>query len=100
MDHDQNRKSTIFLLTIFLLVVLITCAGCSTPPVKQKWPEAPSIAMQACPDLDKLGNDAKLSDIAKTININYSRYYECAVKVDAWIEWYNIQKTIYESTHK
>ena len=28
---------------------------------------------------------------------NYTTYYECAVKHDAIVEWYKIQKTIYES---
>jgi hypothetical protein len=53
--------------------------------------------MKKCPQLEKLENDAKLSDISKTITINYSTYYECAVKNDGWIEWYNIQKNIFES---
>jgi hypothetical protein len=34
--------------------------------------------------------------VAKIVSSNYSSYYECAVKIDAWIEWYNVQKTIYE----
>jgi hypothetical protein len=38
-----------------------------------------------------------LSDVAKTITNNYTTYYECAVKHDAFIEWYNIQKNIFES---
>jgi hypothetical protein len=44
-----------------------------------------------------LKEGAKLSDVATTVTINYSTYYECAVKNDAWIEWYQIQKNIYES---
>ena len=47
--------------------------------------------------LEKLKEDAKLSDITKTVTMNYTTYYECAVKTDAWIEWYTEQKTIYES---
>ncbi len=100
MDADQNRKSTLQIAAILVLLVAAMCTGCSTPPVKQKWPDAPTISSKPCPDLDKLPDNVKLSDISKTININYSRYYECAVKVDAWIEWYNVQKSIYESTQK
>lgn len=96
MDADQNKKSILLITAILILFV----TGCSTPPVKQKWPDAPTISNKPCPDLDKLSDNVKLSDISKTININYSRYYECAVKVDAWIEWYNVQKSIYESTQK
>jgi hypothetical protein len=47
--------------------------------------------------LKKLDEQPKLSDISKTITENYTTYYECAVKNDAWIEWYEIQKQIFES---
>lgn len=83
-------------------LTLLVCAslflvGCSTVvPVARKFPEAPKF-MQACPELLKLNNEAKLSDVATTVTINYSTYYECAVKNDAWIEWYQIQKNIFES---
>ena len=50
-------------------------------------------------DLEKLKTEAQLSDVAVTVTKNYNTYYECAVKNDAWIEWYNIQKSIYESTY-
>jgi hypothetical protein len=53
--------------------------------------------MEGCPNLEKLKDNTKLSDVAKTISINYETYYECAVKVDTWIEWYRIQKNIFES---
>jgi hypothetical protein len=73
--------------------------GCSTTvPVTMKFPEAPgSIVMMPCPQLKKVQDDAKLSDVTKTITINYGTYYECAVKNDAWIEWYQKQKQIFES---
>jgi len=29
--------------------------------------------------------------------VNYGTYYECAVKTDAWIEWYQKQKIIFEN---
>ena len=52
--------------------------------------------MQTCPQLESLSDEAKLSDVAKTVTINYTQYYSCAIKVDAWIEWYEIQKRIFE----
>jgi hypothetical protein len=80
------------------LLVLLLLAGCSTTvPVTAKFPEVPAYIMKACPQLEKLDDTAKLSDIAKTVTINYNTYYECAVKSDAWIEWYQIQKRIFES---
>jgi hypothetical protein len=80
-----------YILILFMLV------GCSTTvPVTAKFPDVPEKLLQKCPQLEKLGNEAKLSDISKTVTINYTTYYECAVKNDAWIEWYKIQKHIFE----
>ena len=81
---------------VLLIAVLLT--GCSTVvPVTAKFPEAPGkLATQRCPDLQKLKDDAKLSDVIRTVTINYSTYYECAVKADAWQEWYEIQRRIFE----
>jgi hypothetical protein len=84
-------------MRIVLLSLLLV--GCSTVvPVTQKFPEAPgNVAMTPCPQLQKLQEDAKLSDISKTVSVNYGTYYECAVKTDAWIEWYQKQKHIFEN---
>ena len=84
-------------MRIALLSLLLV--GCSTVvPVTVKFPEAPGrVAMTACPQLQKLSEDAKLSDISKTVTVNYGTYYECAVKTDAWIEWYQKQQQIFES---
>lgn len=81
----------------FILFVMMLSACSTTVPVTAKFPEAPKFSKEACPQLEKLNNDAKLSDVATTVTNNYSKYYECAVKNDAWIEWYQIQKTIFES---
>lgn len=78
---------------LIFLVALLT--GCSTTvPVVAKFPEVPQHLLVKCPQLNKMNDGAKLSDVAKTITINYAEYYSCAVKNDAWIEWYQIQKTI------
>ena len=80
-----------------ILLFLISLTGCSTTvPVVAKFPEVPKLLLTKCPNLQELAADAKLSDVAKIVSSNYSSYYECAVKIDAWIEWYNVQKTIYE----
>ena len=80
----------------YLLLILLV--GCSTTvPVKRNFPEVPERLLQKCPQLEKLENEAKLSDIAKTVTNNYTTYYECAAKDDALIEWYKIQKDIFES---
>ena len=77
---------------------LILMTGCSTVvPVKSKFPDVPERLMVKCPQLEKASETPTLSDVAKTITNNYTTYYECAVKHDAFIEWYNIQKNIFES---
>jgi len=82
-----------------LLLVLV--AGCSTVvPVTVKFPDAPDRIKVKCSQLKTLNEEAKLSDIAKTITENYTTYYECAVRNDAWIEWYETQKTIFETLKK
>lgn len=81
----------------YLLLVLML-VGCSTTvPVTAKFPEPPKYSLQTCPQLQTLKDGSKLSEVATTVTINYSTYYECAVKNDAWIEWYQIQKHIFES---
>ena len=95
---SQSKFTTKNLITlgIFLLVMLIISACSTVVPVAAKFPEPPKYATQACPQLQKLNNGAKLSDVATTVTVNYSTYYECAVKNDAWIEWYQVQKHIFE----
>jgi len=80
-------------------ILLLLIVGCSTTvPVTRHFPDSPgNIVMTPCPQLQKLQEDSKLSDISKTITINYNTYYECAIKTDAWIEWYQKQKHIFES---
>ena len=79
-----------------LLVLLLT--GCSTTvPVTAKFPEVPNELLQKCPALKQLEEELKLSDVAKNITYNYTTYHECVIKYDAWIEWYQSQKKIFES---
>jgi hypothetical protein len=84
--------------TIIAVTAFVILSGCSTTvPVKAKFPDLPERLQVKCPNLEKLKDEAKLSDIAKTLNVNYSTYYECAVKHDAILEWYQTQKRIFES---
>lgn len=83
---------------LLLILTLAALAGCSTTvPVKQNWPEPPGLQSTVpCPELQKLTEPATLSSVAKTISYNYSEYYICAVKLEAWQEWYQQQKRIHE----
>jgi hypothetical protein len=90
----------LFTLTIFIILAFLA-TGCSTVvPVTVKFPEVPDRLLAKCPQLEKLGNEPKLSDISKTVTINYTTYYECAVKHDAFVEWYKIQKDIFDKAGK
>ena len=81
------------------IAILLCLSGCSTVvPVVAKFPEAPGqLVSEPCPNLKKLNDDAALSDIARSVTENYTLYYECAVKLDAWIEWHSKQKILFES---
>ena len=90
----MKLPTLIFVVGIFFLLLITGCS--TTVPVKRKFPEVPERLLVKCPQLEKLENEAKLSDISKTVTNNYTTYYDCAVKNDAWIEWYQIQKHIFE----
>jgi len=102
MNDRDSQPVVTFAVFVLMIVLIMSLLGCSTPvPVTAKFPAAPGkLATQRCPDLQKLNDDAKLSDVSRTVTMNYSSYYECAVKTDAWIEWYEIQKRIFEGAGK
>lgn len=81
-----------------ILLTVLFMSGCSIlVPVKAKFPGPPGAdAQQPCPLLKPVTDEAKLSDVSKTVAINYGEYYHCANKVDIWNEWYNTQKKIFE----
>jgi len=87
------------ILIIFLALFLTGCS--TTVPVTAKFPEAPSMILEKCPQLKTIeGESVSIVDFTKTVTLNYTTYYECAVKSDAWIEWYQIQKQIFEEVEK
>lgn len=87
-------------LLVFAFVLLAGCAH-QVVPVTMTFPDSPgSKAMEPCPELEKVSDGAKFSDISTTVNNNYTTYYECSLKVDIWIEWYNTQKNIFDGINK
>jgi hypothetical protein len=80
-----------------LLILPFLLAGCLATPVKRNFPEVPAELKVACPDLQKVKDDAKLSDVISTVSTNYTQYHECRAKVDAWNEWYKNQKEVFDS---
>lgn len=97
MKNQDRRPLVTFIVFAIMTIMLVSCiSGCSTAvPVTAKFPQAPK-NVESCPELQKVPDGAKLSDIATTVNNNYSTYYECAIKVETWNEWYNTQKKIFE----
>lgn len=70
--------------------------GCTAVPVTRTFPEVPAELKAACPDLQQLKADAKLSDVLGTVTQNYTTYHECRIKNEAWIQWYDSQKKIFD----
>jgi hypothetical protein len=100
-NNNAAIFKSIFQFVVVLLVVIFIVSGCSTAvPVTAKFPDVPERLLVQCPQLEKLSDGAKLSDVANTVTINYSTYYDCAVKNDAWIEWYQIQRNIFNGAAK
>jgi hypothetical protein len=96
--EKQQRISTILFVIVTAIFFLLMCTGCSTTvPVTAKFPEAPARLLERCPEkLQEItGDKTNIIDFTKTVAINYGTYHECAVKNDAWIEWYNTQKKIF-----
>ena len=108
IDDDTDEKYTWvdtvkgIVVAILICLIVIWLTGCSTTVgVTAKFPDSPSSkSLERCPDLQMLQDKAQLSDVADTVNVNYSTYYQCAVKSDQWIEWYQIQKKIFENATK
>lgn len=62
------------------------------------WPEAPVSLTEPAENLKPLPADKKnLTDLLINVNENYGSYYELKSKYEAWQEWYNSQKQIFES---
>jgi len=80
-------------------ILLLLLAGCSTTvPVTQKFPVAPQLLQEPCSKLQTItGDRVSIVDYTKTVTHNYTLYHECAAKNSAWLDWYQKQKSIFES---
>ena len=81
-----------------VLGLTILLSACSTAvPVAQKFPEAPEMLMEKCPELKTIvGEKISIVDFTKTVSENYTSYYQCAAGKEAWIDWYSQQKKIWD----
>jgi hypothetical protein len=83
---------------LLALVPIILLTGCLNTPVARHFPEVPAELKTACPSLEQVDPaTTKLSEVVRVVTDNYTQYHECRVRVDAWIEWYNTQRAIFES---
>lgn len=84
------------------LLPLLLLVGCTTVPVATKFPEVPKELTEKCPTLKTIDKEEEVSiiDITKSVTLNYTSYYECGIKVESWIEWYNDQKKIFDKAVK
>lgn len=83
----------------FLIPTVLVLTGCLT--TAPKFPAVPLELLTNCPELNEVQQGtAELSKVLDTVVVNYSTYYECRVKVEAWSEWYKQQKSIYDKAVK
>ena len=81
-----------------LLISLLALTGCATSvPVTMSFPQLPEALDKPCERLEPLAADKKeLSDLLTNTNDNYAKAKECNAKANAWKEWYETQKKIFE----
>ena len=82
------------ILAIFLVILLAGCAHGIA-----KFPDVPDALKEPAPALTQLDTSKKveLSDIVENANENAGKYYELRTKYNAWIEWYETQKKLFDS---
>ena len=82
-----------------LLLPTLLLTGCLT--TAPKFPDIPPELKTACPELNEVANGTvELSKVLDVVVVNYSTYYECRVKVDAWLQWHKEQKEIFDKAVK
>jgi len=86
----------LFILCIFIVLMFLITSCSTTVPVTVKFPPIPEELNVQCPPLNKIPDDAKLSDISKTVTQNYKQYKDCSTNNSGLIEWFNKQKKIFE----
>jgi starvation-inducible outer membrane lipoprotein len=84
--------------SILIAFLAVTLTACVSVPVQRSFPKAPAELMVSCPPLQIMDPETtRLSDVVQSVVANYGQYQACDNRVDTWIEWYNTQKTIFDS---
>ena len=83
-----------------LLGLACFLTACSTAvPLTQNFPDAPDMLKEKCPELKTIqGEKVSIVDFTRVVSENYTTYYQCAAGKEAWIDWYNQQKKIWDET--
>ena len=84
----------------FLIIPTILLSGCAflkqPVPIVTEFPKAIPELMKKCEELKTVeGDKVAITELLKTVVLNYTLYYECSTKVEGWQEWYNEQKKIH-----
>jgi hypothetical protein len=89
----------LFILVIFIILAFLITACSTAVPVTQRFPNAPEMLMEKCPPLRTItGEKVSIVDFTRTVSENYTTYYQCAGRTEAWIDWYDQQKKIWDET--
>ena len=84
-------------MKLAVVVSLLLLTGCVATPVAREFPAVPAGLTAACAALIDVPATDKLSVVLTTVTRNYTQYQECSIRVDAWNQWYNEQKKIFDS---
>jgi hypothetical protein len=89
-------------MKLALLILPLFLAGCfTTVPVTQKFPEAPVILLEKCPQLIEMSeNENSIKDLLAVVIQNYGMYYQCSESVNGWQEWYKETQKIMNGKKK
>jgi inhibitor of KinA sporulation pathway (predicted exonuclease) len=89
-------------MKLVAVLLVAALAGCATAvPVRQQFPDAVPELKQRCEALMTIKGDAvTITDLLKTVVENYTRYHQCAARVEGWQEWYDAQRKIFEEANK
>ena len=81
-----------------LLASLLLLTGCATTvPVTMSFPELTESLTKPCDRLEPLDTKKReLTDLLENTTDNYAKAKECNAKANAWKEWYDTQKKIFE----
>lgn len=82
---------------ILLSLLSLALVGCSTTvPVERTFPAVPEALLKECGQLNTINKpEVKLSELMDTVTKNYGKYHECAAVNEAWQEWYQEQKKVF-----